>query len=118
MIETMNFKCSNCGKIISTQDIFTSSPRFNKKKMGKCSSGHPYHDLRVITEDYDEYSDYQKQVADCIKAMSNGDLLEQVIESSAGDSYDGCFTVIGEFQFKLMYRELKSRLANWISEDE
>ena len=61
---------------------------------------------------------FEQQTSEEIKNMTNEELLDLTIEEASGDDYDGCFTKKGWMRFCLLKEELKSRLANWISEDK
>lgn len=55
----------------------------------------------------------------CIKQMTNGDLLIEVISSAQGDDYDGCFTSIGHWKFEEARKEIYDRLksVNFLPQD-
>jgi hypothetical protein len=57
----------------------------------------------------------KQEIDDEAKSASNEKLLEECIEAACGDSYDGCFTARGKYRAKVLYDELKRRLAPWIS---
>jgi len=42
--------------------------------------------------------------------LSNSELLDEVIESSIGDDYDGLFTAFGRIRYDVLFRELENRL--------
>jgi len=51
-----------------------------------------------------------KQIQGEAKALSNFELLQDVIEMAAGDDYDGLFTPTGRIRFNAFYDELEDRL--------
>lgn len=52
----------------------------------------------------------KEEVIDKVKKMSNNALLDETLSLAAGDSYDGCFTREGEFEYETLQAELYSRL--------
>jgi len=53
---------------------------------------------------------WQERYLECLPKMSNGELLNEVIEGASGDSYDGNFTVRGWWQYKTAKFALYDRL--------
>jgi hypothetical protein len=51
-----------------------------------------------------------KQIQGEAKALSNFELLQDVIEMAAGDDYDGLFTPTGRIRFNAFHDELEYRL--------
>lgn len=51
-----------------------------------------------------------KNETDRIRALSNTDLVQETVEASAGDDWDGCFTPDGAATYSLLKEELKQRL--------
>ena len=53
----------------------------------------------------------KKEILERVKSYDNNTLLQETIDLGAGDSYDGCFTNKGQFEYDALLNELNERLV-------
>lgn len=58
-------------------------------------------------------AEWESKYAPQVKALSNKELLDEVIELAGGDDYEGCHTVLGSIVYDLLRAELKDRLTTY-----
>lgn len=54
---------------------------------------------------------WQKEILDRIPNMSNEEVFYRYSDLNGGDTYDGCFTIRGEWEYKKITEELMKRLV-------
>lgn len=54
---------------------------------------------------------WQIEIEDTLKSITNDELLSSTIHLSGGDDYDGCFTNRGKYEFDAYRKELEKRLT-------
>lgn len=64
--------------------------------------------------------EWKQKFLDRVITLPLSELLIEVMQASAGDDYDGCFTERGRFEFAVLRKELSTRLlaARLLTVDE
>jgi len=61
---------------------------------------------------------WQEEYVEQIEAMSNAELLDEVLDQSHGDSWDGAFTKNGNWRYNCVELHLRMRLIDWLNEEK